>query len=213
MTTFRCTASGVTPSGRTWSFRMHFLSGASVASVEANWLTAMTAAWSTITHPLKAFYPAGTILEQTKTESLTVVTLVGPPSVNKLRANGVSEDNPAIAGTSANPALPDQNAILVSLRGVLPGRENRGRIHLPAPDQTLVTNGSLDSTHAGYVTTAIDGVLTSMSAAGNSPVVVTYELTKTGRVVGTTSPITFSETDEVIRTQRGRNKRRKAVYV
>jgi hypothetical protein len=192
---------------------MHFTSGASVASVEANWLTAMTAAWSTIANPLKALYPAGTVLEQTKTEALTIVALPGPPARSGLRAAGVSEDNPAIAGTSANPALPDQNAILVSLRGALPGKENRGRIHLPAPDQTLVTAGQLSSTTAGHVTTAIDGVLTSMAAAGNAPVVVTYTASLTGRAVGTTSAITFAETDEVIRTVRARAKRRKAVYV
>lgn len=213
MTIFRCTATGVSPSGRSWSFRMHFTSGASVSAVEADWLTAMTAAWSTIANPLKAIYPAGTILETTKTESLAVVPLATTPPVDKLRATGVSTDNPAIAGTSANPALPDQNAILVSLRGVLPGREHRGRIHLPAPDQTLVTASELGATPAAHVSTAITGVLTSMQAAGCVPVVVNYAESKTGTPVGTTSPITFVEVDRIIRTVRVRNKREKAVYV
>lgn len=213
MTIFRCTATGVSPSGRSWSFRMHFTSGSSVSAVESSWLTAMTAAWSTIANPLKAIYPSGTILETTKTEALSVVTLATTPPVDKLRAVGISSDNPAIAGTSANPAMNDQDAIVVSLRTALPGRENRGRIHLPAPDRTLVTASEIDATTAAHVSTAIIGVLTSMTAAGAVPVVVTYTKSKAGTAVGSTRAITTAETDRVLRSARMRSKHRKAVYV
>lgn len=213
MTSYRCTAKGVLPSGAEWSFRIHFLSGSSVSAVEGDWKTAFQAAWSTIANPLKALYPSGVVLQQTKTEALTVVTLAGTPAVQKIRATAQSVDNLTIAGTSANPSLPDQNAILVSLRSALPGKENRGRIHLPGPDETLVTTGAISSTTAGHVSTAINGVFTSMSAAGHVPALVTYTQTKAGRVVGTTSTLNVAETDEVIRTLRVRAKRRKAAYV
>lgn len=192
---------------------MHFVSGSSTTAIEASWLTAMTAAWSTIANPLKAIYPAGTVLETTKTESLAIVHLVGPPALDKLVATAISSDNPAIAGTSANPAMNDQDAILVSFRGTGVGRMARGRIHLPAPDRTLVTASEIDATTAGNITTAFDGVLTSMSAAGHSPVVTNYRVSKTGIPVGTTQPINFAETDRVLRSARVRSKRRKAVYV
>lgn len=213
MTLFRCSAIGVTPSGQPWSFRMHFTSGASVASVESSWLTALTAAWSTIANPLKAIYPAGTVLETTKTEALTVVSVGGTPPVNKLHATAIASDNPAIVGTSANPAMNDQDAILVSLRGPVAGKSGRGRIHLPAPDRTLVTASEIDATTAGHVSTAINGVLTSMSAAGAVAVVTNYTVTRTSVPVGSTNPITSAETDRVLRSARLRSKGRKAVYV
>lgn len=213
MTLFRCSAIGVSPSGRSWSFRMHFTSGSSVTSVEASWLTAMTAAWSTIANPLKAIYPSGTILETTKTEQLAVVAVGGATPHNALRTTAISSDNPAIAGTSANPAMNDNDAIVVSLRGTVPGRAGRGRIHLPAPDRTLVTASEIDATTAGHITTAFDGVLTSMSASGAAAVVTNYLPGKLSVPVGTTTAINFAETDRVLRSARMRSKHRKAVYV
>lgn len=212
MTLFRTSASGALPSGRSWSIRMHCTSGLSVTQVENDWHSQFVAAWSTIANPLKIFYPAGTTLGQTKTEQLAVIAFAGTPGVNKLRANAVAQDLPGIAGTNVNGALPDQNAILVSLRNGAPGRENRGRIHLPAPSENLVTLGKLDSSDAAKVSTAINGILTGMVGSGHNPVIVTYKLTLTGTAVGSTRPLTLAETDEVIRTTRVRNKRERAIY-
>ena len=122
MTLYRCTASGTLPSGRVWSTRLHFNSGAAIAQVESDWKTAFQAAWSTIGNPLKALYPAGTVLTATKTEQLAIIAVSGTPAVNKLRAQAIAADTMSIAGTSANPALPDGNCILVSLRTATPGR-------------------------------------------------------------------------------------------
>lgn len=213
MTLYRCTASGVLPSGRTWSTRLHFTSGNTVGQVESDWTTAFQAAWSTIGNPLKALYPSGTILTATKTEQLAVIAVSGTPAVNKLRAQAISADTMSIAGTSANPALPDANCVLVSLRTATPGRGGSGRCRLPAPDQTIVTAGALTSTVAGHVTTALTGVRTSMAAAGHTEVLATYTLTKALVAVGSTRPVTSEKTDEVIRSVRVRNKGRVAVYV
>lgn len=213
MALFRCSAHGVFASTAVWSLRIHFTSGSSVTAVETDWKTAMTAAWSTVGNPINAVLPTTTVLNEFKTEALTVVTVSGSPPVNKLRAVAQSIDTVSIAGTSSNPALPDQNAILVTLRGPLPGKENNGRIHLPAPDQTLVTAGAISSTVAGHMSTAINGALSSMASAGHSSCVATYVLSKTLRAVGTTSAVNAALTDEVIRTVRARAKSRKAVYV
>lgn len=213
MTLFRCTASGPLPSGQTWSFRIHFTSGSSVTTVQSDWNTAIVAAWNTITNPIKVLYPAGTVLETSKTEQLTVVSVGGTPPVNKLRAVAIASNNPAIAGTSANPAMNDQDALLVSLRGTVPGRAGRGRIHLPAPDRTLVTTSEVDATTATHVSTAINGVLSAMSSAGHSACVVNYTVTSTGTPVGSTNPINLAETDRVLRSARVRSKGRRAVYL
>jgi hypothetical protein len=119
---------------------------------------------------------------------------------------------PAVAGTNANGALPDQNAVLVSLRSGLPGKSNRGRVHLPAPSVNLVSAGKLASADAAKVSARFNGLLTGMIAAGHNPVIATYVVTKTGRPVGSTSPIIVAETDEVIRTLRTRNKSTAAIY-
>ena len=212
MTIFRCTASGLLPSGRTWSFRMHFSSGSSTATVETDWNAQLLIAWSSGTNPYKIFVPANTTLAQSKTERLQVVTHAGTPPVDKLVAVEVATALPAIAGTNVNGSLPDQNAVLVSLRSGVPGKSNRGRIHLPAPSVNLVSAGMLASTDAAKVSARFNGLLTGMIAGGHNPVLTTYVVSKTGRPVGSITPIVVAETDEVIRTARVRNKSEKAVY-
>lgn len=210
MTLFRCTASGIQPSGRAWSFRIYHSSSSSVATVEADWLTQVTSFWTNGSHGVETLFPTGTILEQTKTEQITVVTISG---VDKLRSVGQVFDNPALAGTSANASLPDQNVVLVSQRTAVPGREGRGRFHLPAPDETLVTAGEMGTTPTTRVTTASIALRTGMGGSGHTQVLVTAVKPKTGTAVGTTRAVTFEETDRVVRTLRGRVKSRKAVYL
>lgn len=212
MTLFRCSLSGALPSGRSWSVRMHFSSGVAIGTVQTDWHTQALIAWNSGTNPLKIFYPPQTTLATTKTEQLAVVAFAGPPPVDKLRATAVQTGSPAVAGTNVNGAIPDQNAILVSLRNGLPGKENRGRMHLPAPSENLVSAGAMASADAAKVSARINGVLTGMIASGHNPVLVTYKVPHTGTPVGSTRPITVAETDEIIRTQRVRNKGMKAVY-
>lgn len=209
MALYRCSAIGVSPSGRQWSFRINFSSGATTATVANDWLTQITSSWTDATHGLNLLFPVATVLQTTRTARLTPV-VVGP--VTRLREQEVIEDNPALPGTATNPSLTDQDTILVSLRTGLPGREKRGRLHLPAPDQTLVTASELGSTSGARASTAIIALLTGMAGAGHQPVLVTAVVPKTGTPVGSTTNITTAETDRVIRTLRKRSKSRRAVY-
>lgn len=201
---------GVQPSGREWSTRLHYSSTAALATVEADWLAQVTSFWTNGTHGVETLFPTGTTVAEVKTESLAVVT-VG--AVDKIRATGLAFDLPALAGTSSNASLPDQNAVLVSLRSATPGREGRGRFHLPAPDETLVTTGELGNVPATRVTTASTALRTGMGAAGHTEIVLTYVKTKIGTPVGAFVVVTKEETDQVIRTVRGRVKTRPASYV
>lgn len=209
MTLFQCAASGVAPSGRPWSFRMHMSSAASVSQVELDWATQINSAWTNGSHGVDTLFPTATVLDLVKTSQLAIVT-VG--AVQKLRATLIAQDVVSLPGTSANASLPDQNVILVSLRTATPGKEGRGRIHLPAPDETLVTAGEMGATPTTRVSTSIEALRAGMASAGHTPVVVTEVLTKIGTPVGTFKPITLVETDRVIRTLRGRVKSRAAVY-
>lgn len=210
MTLFRCSAHGVSPSGRAWSFGMHVSSSASVSTVEADWSTQINSAWTDGTHGVETIFPTATVLNLTRTDQLVLVTIAG---VDHLRVAGIAQDVQTLPGTSANASLPDQNVILVSLRTATPGKEGRGRIHLPAPDETLVTTSELGSTPATRVTTAFEFLRAGMAAAGHLPSVVTEVKTKIGTPVGNFRPITLVETDRVIRTLRGRVSSRPAVYV
>lgn len=201
---------GVQPSGRPWSLHLGIVSSASVSSVEGTWAAQVTAAWTDATHGLQTLFPTATTIGLTKTEQLVVVTVSG---VDKLRVTSIAQDTLTLAGTSAQPSLPEQNAILVPLRTSTPGREGRGRVHLPAPDETLVTAGELGNTPATRVSTAMEALRAAMASAGDVPSLITAKKTLIGTPVGTTKPITLVETDRVIRTVRARNKSRAAVYV
>lgn len=210
MTLFRCTASGVQVGGLPWSMRLHFSSSASVGQVEIDWNAQASSFWNDATHGVQTLFPTGTTMQVFKTEQLQVFT-VG--AVQKLRSVAFGQDLPALAGTSANDPLPAQDTVLVSLLTGLPGRENRGRFHLPAPDETLVTLGELDATSATRVKTSSLALHAAMAAAGHTQVIVTYKLTKIGTPVGASRPVTGAEVDRIIRSQRARTKGVRGVYV
>lgn len=209
MTVYRNTASGVQPSGRTWSMGLHFSSTASLATVQADWLAQFSSFWTNGSHGVETLFPTGTTVTEVKSESLTIVTIGG---VDKIRSTGIAFDTVALAGTSSNPSLPDQNAVLVSLRSALPGREGRGRFRLPAPDETLVTTGKLGLTPSTRVTTAAAALRTGMAAGGHVEIILTTKLTKIGTPVGAFRVVVKEETDMVIRSVRGRVKSRQAEY-
>lgn len=203
MTLFRCAASGVFASGRTWSFRQHFSSTHTQAQVETDWLAQIISFWTNGSHGVETIYPTGTVLQVTSTAQLTSL----------LREGVKSEDAPALAGTSVNDSLPEQNCILISLRTAMVGRGNRGRIHLPAPAESEATGGELGSTQATRVSTAIHALYTNMAAAGHTPVIFNVHATAHDPVVGTTKDVTELLVDRVLRTQRGRVRKSLAVYV
>ena len=214
MTLFRCTVQGIQPSGRRWSFRAHFNSALAVNAVQGDWNSAINGAWTGGASALQALFPTGTIVELTKTEELAVVAVTSPRFTgDKLFAAVQSTNTVSLPGTGVGDSSPDQNSILVSLRTPETGRTNRGRLHLPAPLDSIVTAGEIDATSAGHVTTAITGILTNMASGGNSWVLPTYKIGHTGLPVGRTINVSSVLTDRVVRTQRKRVKRRLAVYV
>jgi hypothetical protein len=214
MTLYECSMHGVQPSGRSWSSRVRFVSSASLAAVEADWLAQVDSFWLNGTHGLETLFPAGTTIGTVRTAQLTVVPITTPTgTVDKIRTVATRQDDPALVGTAAGAALPDQNCILVNLRTGDPGVLGRGKLRLPAPDETLVTAGELGSTPATRVSTATQALQTGMAAAGHSMVVVNADKTKAALPVGTARTVTFIQTDRVIRTVRQRVRRRVGVFV
>jgi hypothetical protein len=209
MALYRCVASGTFASGRPWSFRQHFNSAAVVATVNADWAAQVVAAWTDGAHGLQTLYPTTTVLTVARTYSLFLT--LGPPI--KVKAAAAVEADFSHAGTSANDGLPDQDAIVVSLRTAGVGVNNRGRTFLPACDETIVVGDRLGNTEATRVTTAMTALRAGMAAAGHTQVVFNDHPTVLDPVTATTKPITSCKTDRTIRTQRRRVRKEPSLYV
>lgn len=209
MALYRCVAYGVYSSGRTWSFRQHFSSSAALATVQSDWNAQVTALYTNGTYGIETLYPATTVCNLTRTYQLFLT--LGPPI--KVKAAAAAQNTAALAGTSANDGLPDQDAVVVSLRTAGVGVNNRGRTFLPAVDETIVVGDILGSTPATRVTTAMTALRTGMAAASHVQVVFNDRPTVHDPVTATTKPVTLCETDRVIRTQRRRIRKEAAQYV
>jgi len=206
MTVFRCTASGVFPSGLPWSFRQHFDSTATTAAVSASWSAALTGWWTDGTDGMALVYPTGTTLDLS-----TVAMLVGVP----FRETEKLEVPHTFAGTLTTDSLPEQDCVLVSLRGSEVGARNRGRIHLPAVAEDQATAGLLTAGAVGHIRITTNNLYASMRGAGHIPVVYNAKVSKVPTVdpvVQTLKTVASELVDQRLRTQRRRVRKAKAVY-
>lgn len=206
MTVFRCTASGVFPSGLPWSFRQHFDSTATTASVSASWSAALTGWWTDATNGMELSYPTGTTLDLS-----SVAMLVGVPfrETEKLIVSHT------FAGTLTTDSLPEQDCILVSLRADQVGDRNRGRIHLPAPAEDMATAGLLTTAAVDRIRATTTNLYASMRGAGHTPVIYNRKVSKVETVdpvIQTLKTITTELVDQRLRTQRRRVRKAKAIY-
>jgi len=208
MTIYRCVMRGVYASGRPWTSRQFFVSSAPLATIQADWVSQTASLWTDATHGLQTLYPTATVFDRCDTYQMALT--LGPPI--KLVASALATSAFTHAGTSANDGLPDQDAVLVSLRTAGVGVNNRGRAYLPAIDETIVTGDLIGSTQATRVTTAMTALRTGMAAAGHTQVILNDKATVRDPVVATTKPVTSCETDRVVRTQRRRVRKLAAIY-
>ena len=203
MTIYEAVASGNYSSGRAWSFRHYFNSAATLSSIQSDWSNQIISFWTDGTHGVETLYPTSTELTLTKVYQLN----------GAFQATSMLETTHALAGTSANDGLPDQDSILVTLRTAGVGTNNRGRTFLPAPDETIVTGDLIGSTQATRVSTAMTALRTGMGSAGHTQVIFNRKVTKHDSTVGVLKPVTSCLTDRVIRTQRRRIRKEAALYV
>lgn len=205
---------GVYASGQKWTFRQNFSSSAALATVENDWLTAVTDLWINGTHGIETVYPTTTVMDRTRTYQLAIVPVtIGGVTVNKFVSVNAREDSFTLPGTSANDGLPDQDALLVSLRSDGVGPNHRGRTFLPAPDETIVVGDVMDNTPATRVSTAMTDLRAAMAAGGHTQELWNEKATHRDPVVGTLKPVTLCEVDRVMRTQRRRVRKKAAQYV
>jgi hypothetical protein len=203
MGTFRLTASGTFASGETWSTRVHANSTNSLATVLNDWAFAIGDFWTNGTYGVETIYPTGTSLTQARAALLD----------GTFHETNVATSTLADPGTGTGDSLPEQVCILVSLRTDIAGERGRGRLHLPAPQETSATGGELDSTPATRVSTAIDALFSGMRGIGYQFFVYNTKVSVRDPVLYTEKVITSQEVDRVLRTMRRRVKSRRAIYV
>jgi hypothetical protein len=208
MTFFKAVAHGVYASGREWSFRQIFSSSASLTVVEANWESELMNLWTNGAYGLETLYPTTTVLQGDSVYELQVN--LGPPL--RVDAIGLAQSAFSAPGTSANDGLPDQDAVLVSLRTAFPGTWARGRTYLPAIDETIVVGDLIGSVPATRVTTAMTALRSNMAAAGHVQVLLNERPTRHDPLLAIPKTVTSCKTDRVMRTQRRRVRKELAQY-
>lgn len=214
MTLYRCVAYGVYASGQKFSWRQNFSSSAALATIQTDWAAAVTSLYTDGTHGIQTLYPTTTVCNLTRTYQVAIVSRTrGGVTEDVFVAVGADETVVALPGTSSNDGLPDQDALLVSLRSAGVGPNHRGRTFLPAVDETLVVGDELDATPAGRVTTAMTALRTAMAGGGHTQELWNDTSTIRDPIVGTLKPVIECKTDRVQRTQRRRIRKKAAVYV
>lgn len=204
MTQYRLTVGGTYANGRKWSFRQHYVSAASLATILADWKTDWESAWTTATTGL------ATVAATTTTfTSLSAAELVGAP----YRENLKSVDAVSHAGTGTGDSLPSNDAVLVSRRTAGVGGRNRGRTYLFAPCEAAQVDGVLTTTDAGHISTSINAVRTAMVASGHTPVIYNVKTSVADPFIQNNKTITAEEIDRVLRNQRRRSEKQTAIYV
>lgn len=166
MTIYLHKISGVLPAGDIFNFGWHSNSTNSLPTANGLAATWITDLWSGTggSSGVHADYQTGTIVTKATTTQLSTVA--------PFRAVGVAETDLTLAGTAGTANLPQDIAVVVTLRTPDPSRKGRGRFYLPAPVAAdLSSNGEL----AGATITAwMLSLLNAWSvtaAAGEHPVV------------------------------------------
>lgn len=109
-------------------------------------------------------------------------------------------------GQDASPALPANNAFVVTHRTNKRGPWNRGRTYFTALVEANVTGNFVSQAYANACLATLNAVRTAIANAGYVMVVVSRRLNNAPRVNGLSEPITtFNVRNLRVDSQRGRN--------
>lgn len=166
MTIYLHKFSGVLPAGDIFNFGWHSTSTNSLPTANGLAATWITDLWSGTggSAGLHASFQTETIITKATTTQLADTT--------PFRAVGVAETDLTLAGTNGTNNLPQDIAVVVTLRTTNPARNGRGRFYLPAPVAAeLASNGELaDTTIASFMLSLLNA-WAATSPAGEHPVV------------------------------------------
>jgi len=184
MALYRHVASGTYP-GEEWSFTLHTLTAADLATAQSNWGDALAALW---TDSLDAVIATDVVLTEYTTASLTEAT---GKQISRL------SDDVSLAGVHALPSLPAQCSLVASWRSDTATRGGRGRMYLPAMATSIMSGGKASAGTITTVVAAVKAMMDVLVADAQTPVLYS-------RLTHTTTAITKFDVGDVIDTQRRR---------
>lgn len=158
MTDFYAQMHGTYGNGDGWSTGLRITSNQTPDALLTTFSNAWIAAWTNGTYGLNTLYHT-----DTTTTEYTVAPLDG--NMREVTKSVLTSITP---GTSSDTALPNDNAIVVSLRSPYIGKSRRGRAFLPAPVEGIVSAGQYTSASMTRVKTAFQSVLTAIQADGST---------------------------------------------
>jgi hypothetical protein len=177
MTIYLHRFTGTLPAGDVFSFGWHSNSGLSVAASHTNAVGWIEGAWAggLLTPGLQTIYTAGVVVSKCTTSQLNALT--------PFNTVAIAETDLTLNGTNVGNSLPQDTAIVCTLRTATPGRKGRGRMFLPAPatDQISAT-GELLSATIDVINGALSAAWFVSNPAGEQPVIFS-------RSAGTALPI------------------------
>ena len=202
MTFYRHLMSGPNPGGDVWNASVHSSSAQALASVHAQFVTAITTFWSAAT---EAIFPPGERVTGLSTTQLDPTT-----GKNVARAESVV----SFVGTGAGNAPPPRVSIVISLVTALPTRAGRGRLYLPAPALAQMdANGALLAAAQTTLSTNFAAFVTTMHSI--APIVVYHGITNIGgpNPVPSGTEVTLVKVGSILGTQRRRTNKQVNNYV
>jgi hypothetical protein len=154
VTFYRVAVGGALPLGDQWVCTFHIDSAQALNSVHSAAVTAFETFW---TGTLAGFYTPALHLDSIVTTSLDPTT---GKNVNQ------AESAPGLAGTvAAGKASPQRMCIVGGLRTALANKHGRGRLYLPAPEDSQITStGGLLPACQAAVATGLQGMITTLGA-------------------------------------------------
>jgi len=196
MTFFHHKASGILPSGSSWSFGMYTSGAVSEASAETTWGNAIAAIYGT----------AGWASYLSDHFELTLTTTSTMTASFKQASKTVTTHAVSGSNNSAG-VLPDHDAMVVQFRTASAGKSQTGRWYLPGfTSDALVVNGT-GIWLAAAVTeakTVLNTWKTSMAAGNLTPLLFTRKATIGGLPADTTQTITAGNVSNKVAVQRRR---------
>lgn len=142
-----------------FTFGRHITSAQSPSALLTTWANAWTAAWNDGAHGLKVIYPT--------TTSITGFSVATLNTIYHQTAKVAS--SAALVGTATGDTLPWQEAVLVSLSSSTQiGKHSRGRMYLPALEETFVNGDVIVSTEVTRVSAAVNAVRAAVVADGST---------------------------------------------
>jgi len=158
MTDFKAEVHGEYAGAHPWSFGMHITSAQSESTFAATWANMWNNVWTNATYGIETLYPTTTQITSTSVATLNATM----KEVTKTVTGAV------LPGTATGDSLPYLNSTLISLRSNGIQRHQRGRIYLPAMEETFVNIDVLIPAAVSRLVSAMSNVLLTIGADGST---------------------------------------------